>query len=53
MSKYVITLENSAGPLDTVSVEVNDDPELTEAVVDFISEMTLRGGDTIRIREVE
>lgn len=52
--KYHVILENVAGKLDERVVEVNDDPELTEAVVDWILEIgSLRAGDVIRIVSVE
>ena len=50
---FHIILENIGGKLDERVVTVNDDPELTEAVVDFIQELTLRDGDVIRIVEVQ
>ena len=52
--KYHVILENVAGKLDERVVEVNDDPELTEAVVDWILEIgSLRAGDVIRIVSME
>jgi hypothetical protein len=56
--KYHVILENVAGKLDERVVTVTptniDDPELTEAVIDFILEIgTLRDGDVIRIVEME
>ncbi len=50
--KYRIILENVGGKLDDRSVNVNDDPELLEQVIDFLTEIgSLRDGDTIRIIE--
>jgi len=52
--RYHIILENVVGKLDERVVTVNDDPELTEAVVDFIHDVgSLRDGDVIRIVEME
>lgn len=52
--RYHVILENVAGKLDERVVTVNDDPELTEAVVDFILDVgSLRDGDVIRIVEME
>jgi hypothetical protein len=52
--RYHVILENIAGKLDERVVTVNDDPELTEAVIDFIHDVgSLRDGDVIRIVEME
>jgi hypothetical protein len=52
--RYHVILTNVDGKLDERFVDVNDDPELTEAVVDFVHELgSLRAGDVIQIVAVE
>lgn len=47
--RYVITLENSGGVLDTRTCEERDD--IADQVIDLAMSTVLDGGDIIRIKD--